>query len=50
MIIASHRIGAQPSADAVQARIESRSRDLGPAGYDKRYGFGLVDAAASVAP
>ena len=50
MIIASHRLGAHPSADAVKARIESRARDVGPPGYDKHYGYGLVDAAASVAP
>jgi serine protease len=32
----------------VQKRIEDTARDIGPPGYDKRYGYGLVDAAAAV--
>jgi hypothetical protein len=36
--------------DDVLARIDSSARDLGPPGYDKRYGYGLADAAAAVAP
>jgi serine protease len=50
LVIASGRIGSSPGPDAVLRRIEERARDLGPPGYDKRYGFGLVDAAAAVAP
>jgi len=50
LIIASGRLGPQPTADAVLARIDSSARDIGPPGYDKRYGHGLVNAAAAVAP
>lgn len=31
----------------VRSRIESTCKDLGSAGYDTRYGFGLVNAAAA---
>jgi serine protease len=50
LVIASGELGAHPSPAAVQQRIEQTARDLGPSGYDKRYGYGLVDAAAAVAP
>jgi hypothetical protein len=50
LVIASGRIGSHPAPDAVMHRIEQRARDAGPPGYDKRYGYGLVDAAAAVAP
>ena len=50
LVIASGRIGSHPAPDAVMHRIEQRARDAGPPGYDKRYGHGLVDAAAAVAP
>jgi serine protease len=50
LAIASGRVGAHPTPGAVQRRIQETARDLGPSGYDKRYGHGLVDAAAAVAP
>jgi serine protease len=50
LLIASKRIGADPSPDAVLKRIEDTARDIGPPGYDTRYGFGLADAAAALAP
>jgi serine protease len=50
LIIASGRLGQHPTADAVLTRIEKSARDVGPPGYDKHYGYGLVDAAAAVAP
>jgi len=50
LVIASGRLGSNPTPAAVLKRIESSARDIGPAGYDKRYGHGLVDAAAAVAP
>lgn len=34
----------------VKAKLESTALDLGPAGFDTRYGYGLVQAAAAVAP
>jgi serine protease len=50
LIIASGRLGPHPSPDAVLKRIEDTARDIGPPGFDRRYGFGLVTAAAAVAP
>ena len=50
MLIATKRIGANPTPEAVLQRIEDTARDFGPPGYDTRYGFGLVDAQAVLAP
>jgi serine protease len=50
LIIASGVLGAKPTPQAIQQRIEATSRDLGAPGYDTRYGWGLVDAAAATAP
>ena len=50
LLIASKRIGSRPTPEAVLKRIEDTARDLGPEGYDTRYGYGLVDAAAVLAP
>ena len=50
LIIASKVIGAHPTPEAVAQRIESTARDAGAPGYDTNYGFGLVDAAAAIAP
>jgi serine protease len=30
----------------VEQRLETTARDLGPPGFDPRYGHGLVDGAA----
>ena len=50
LIIATKRLGAHPTPLAVKQRIEQTATDLGPPGYDERYGFGLVNAAAAIAP
>jgi serine protease len=50
MVIASGVLGPHPSPAAVQRRLESTARDLGPPGYDEAYGYGLLDAAAATAP
>jgi serine protease len=50
MLIATGRLGPDPTPDAVEHRLEETARDLGPAGYDDRYGFGLIDAAAALRP
>jgi serine protease len=42
--------GGKPTPAAVQQRLRATARDLGTAGYDKRYGHGLLDAAAATAP
>jgi serine protease len=49
LVIASGRLGSHPSPLAVRKRIQGTARDIGSSGYDKRYGYGLVDAAAAVA-
>ena len=48
LIIASRRLGPHPSPAAVQQLIEQTARDVGPPGYDVRYGHGLIDAAAAL--
>jgi serine protease len=50
LIVASGVIGRDPSAAAIEHRLEQTARDLGAKGYDTRYGWGLVDAAAATAP
>jgi len=46
MIISSKVLGKNPSPTAVEQRLETTARDLGPVGFDARYGHGLVDGAA----
>jgi serine protease len=48
LLIASKRLGSRPSPAAVEQRIEQTARDLGPPGFDFRYGHGLIDAAAAL--
>lgn len=50
LLIASGRLGPDPSPAAIQARLEETARDLGPDGPDSRYGAGLLDAAAALGP
>ena len=42
LVIASGVLGARPSPDAVERRLKDTARDLGVAGYDRRYGWGLI--------
>ncbi len=42
--------GGRPTPSAVQQRLQETARDIGAPGYDERYGHGLLDAAAAVAP
>lgn len=48
LLLASKVLGAAPSPLAIQQRLEDTARDLGPAGPDRHYGAGLVDAAAAL--
>jgi serine protease len=48
LIIASKRLGTEPSPAAVQRLIERTARDIGPPGFDVRYGHGLIDSAAAL--
>jgi serine protease len=50
LVIASGLLGARPSPDAIEARLKETARDLGVPGPDKRYGAGLIDAAAATTP
>jgi serine protease len=50
LVIASGVLGSKPTPDQVERRLETTARDLGPTGYDRRYGFGLLDAAAATDP
>ena len=48
LIIASERLGRHPRRGAVERLIEQTARDIGPPGFDTRYGHGLIDAAAAL--
>ena len=50
LVIASGVLGTDPDPDAVVERLERTARDLGPPGYDRVYGWGLLDAAAATDP
>jgi len=50
LVIASGVIGANPSPNAVEARLKSTARDVGAPGTDIRYGAGLISAAAATTP
>ncbi|HEX8742223.1 MAG TPA: S8 family serine peptidase [Thermoleophilaceae bacterium] len=51
LVVATMRAsGGKPTPAAVQDRLQRTARDLGASGYDKRYGHGLIDAAAATAP
>lgn len=50
LILATRRLGRRPSPARVERRLEQTARDLGPPGYDRRYGWGLIDAAAAIDP
>ncbi len=50
LVIATGIVGRRPSPDAVEKRLESTARDLGTPGYDSRYGYGLLNAAAATQP
>jgi serine protease len=48
LLIATRRLGRHPSPHALELQIERTSHDIGPPGFDGRYGHGLVDAAAAL--
>lgn len=48
LVISSGVVGKDPRPSRIQERLEDTARDLGASGYDKRYGHGLLDAAAAV--
>jgi len=50
LLIATKRLGPNPTPEQIAQRLKDTARDLGPAGADTRYGAGLLDAAAALAP
>jgi serine protease len=48
LVIASGRLGPDPTPEAVQRHIEATATDAGRAGFDWLYGHGLLDAAAAL--
>jgi serine protease len=48
LVIATGKLGPDPSPAAVQNHIEATARDMGEPGFDLSYGHGLVDAAAAL--
>jgi serine protease len=48
LLIGSRRLGRNPSPSAVEKRLKSTARDIGATGWDPRYGWGLLDAAAAL--
>jgi subtilisin family serine protease len=48
--VAALVIGAAPGLSGLDVRriLDRTATDLGPAGYDRFYGFGLVNAEAAV--
>ena len=48
LIIATKVLGPDPQPAEVEARLKATARDLGQPGYDRRYGYGLIDARAAL--
>jgi serine protease len=48
LVLATHKLGNDPTPGQVLQHIEATSRDLGRPGFDSRYGWGLVDAARAL--
>ncbi len=50
LIVGERLLGPDPTPEAIVARLEGTARDLGAAGPDELYGYGLLNAAAATAP
>jgi serine protease len=50
LVIASRVIGRRPTPRALKRHLQRTARDYGPPGFDRRYGAGMLDAAAATAP
>ena len=48
LVVASGRLGRRPSPRALEEHLERTARDIGTPGFDPRYGYGLLDAAAAL--
>jgi serine protease len=50
LLLATHRLGRHPTPAQIKARLMSTARDIGPPGFDRHYGAGLLDLQAALAP
>ena len=48
LVIGSGRLGDDPSPVTLEKHLEATARDIGAPGWDPRYGWGLLDAAAAL--
>jgi serine protease len=48
LLIGARRLGRNPSPTAIEHQLERTARDIGTPGWDPRYGWGLLDAAAAL--
>ena len=48
LLIATRKLGPHPTPKQIQAHLETTAHDLGTPGFDRRYGWGLVDAARAL--
>jgi serine protease len=43
-------LGAHPTPNQIEARLKQTAGDIGPPGYDTRYGAGLINAGRATDP
>ena len=48
LLIATKKLGENPTPNAVQDHLQATARDLGVPGFDSRYGWGFADAARAL--
>ena len=48
LLIATKRLGRHPDPQVIEEHLERTAMDIGPPGFDDRYGWGLVSAAAAL--
>src|SRR3954453_22795607 len=48
LLIGTTRLGRRPSPRAIETRLKQTATDAGPPGFDVRYGYGIVNAAAAL--
>ena len=48
LVVASRRLGRNPRPATLERHLKVTARDVGPPGWDPRYGWGLLDAAAAL--
>jgi serine protease len=48
LLVGTRRLGRNPSPNALEEQLKRTARDIGIPGFDRRYGYGLVDAAAAL--